>query len=122
MLTIFISAIFGALISLLCVFLIKLYADFKIKQLLKFAPEPFVFSKEEEERLKRETIENFTQAPGDLAFKLEGFLKSLEFHDQLLDRMFQSDIDCEDHLAIASTLAHLMQVIESKITNLRQGT
>lgn len=119
--TIFMSIAFGALIALIIVFSKEAYKDYQTSKLFKFAPAPFIPSKEEEDRLKKEMIESFANSPGDLAFKLEGFLESLKFHDQLLDKMFQTDMDCEYHLSIASSLGRLMEKIESKIQNLREG-
>ncbi|WP_249262250.1 hypothetical protein [Leptospira alexanderi] len=118
---IFMSIVFGALVSLIIVFSERVYKDYKTSKLFNFAPEPFISSKEEEDKLKKEMIETFVGSPGDLIFKLECFLESLKFHDQILDRMFQTDMDSEDHLAIGSTLGLLIGKIESKIKNLRQG-
>ncbi|ULH30417.1 hypothetical protein FH581_003650 [Leptospira weilii] len=116
--TILISVLFGALVTLITAISKDIYRDYQIPKRIKSAL--VVLSEEEEDELKREMIEDFVRAPGDLAVKLEGFLESLKFHDQILDRMFQTDMDSEDHIAIGSTFGLLMGRIRDKIKKLRQ--
>ncbi|TGK25395.1 hypothetical protein [Leptospira stimsonii] len=95
------------------------YRDYYISRHSFSFPPPIEPLRDETERIKKEIIESFSN--GDLIFNLEEFLKSLNFHDQVLNQIFQTDMDSEDHLSIAVTLGSLIEKIESKIKNLRQG-
>ncbi|RHX91662.1 hypothetical protein DLM76_17150 [Leptospira yasudae] len=121
MTTIFMSFAFGALVTLIAVISKDAYRDFRNSQLFNLPPDqvrfsgPIKFSKEEEDRIKKETIEIFANAPGDLAYKLEGFLESLKFHDQILDRIFQENFGSPDYYVIGRDLESLINQVELRI-------
>ncbi|EQA71770.1 hypothetical protein LEP1GSC059_1110 [Leptospira noguchii serovar Panama str. CZ214] len=126
MITIFLSIVLGALVALFAIFLSEENRDRKFRKLIK--PDGFFLppltlegvSDQTLEHLADTAIEKIAASPEDTSKKLEGFLKSLKFHERILDNIFCDKFGSVDHCVIGNALEDLMEKIESRIRVLQK--
>ncbi|EKP11730.1 MULTISPECIES: hypothetical protein [Leptospira] len=119
--TVLISIAFGALVALFVVFIREDYKNYQMKEFFKsFSVRLRPLNEEELKRIQQETIEMVANPHRSVAFKLESFLESLKFQDQILNAIFQST-DNDNHVAITVALKNVMETVQQKIESLRSN-